>query len=456
MPITYYIGACESWTEEKLANYGGTLTWNSVECSHVYSSVVTEPTCTEDGFTTYTCSVCGDNYVDDTVEKLGHSYQDVVTEPTCLEDGFTTHTCSHCEDSYIDSYVDKLGHDYVGVETPATCTENGYTTYTCVRCEDSYIADYVDASGHSYDAVVTEPTCLEDGYTTFTCIYCEDSYIGSFVEATGHSYESVITAPTCLEQGYTTHICSRCEDSYVDNYTEPTGHSWYYASTVEPTCTKEGITIYCCANCDATNEEPIPMLSSCPTQGYSDVPGVSNWAHEGIDFCITRSIMGSTSTARLVFEPGISCTRSMIVSILYRLSGEPDVTFEAAFPDVKAGQWYSNAVIWAYHNGVVRGYDTGKFGPNDIITREQMAVILKGYTENILQQDTSASTTLNSFADCAKVKWSKDYVSWAVAVGMISGKTQQDGTVLLDPQGNASRSEVASILMRFVQNLVEA
>ncbi|MCQ2419332.1 MAG: S-layer homology domain-containing protein, partial [Clostridia bacterium] len=361
-----------------------------------------------------------------------------------------------CQDSYVGSFVEATGHSYESVITAPTCTSQGYTTHICSRCEDSYVDNYIEPTEHSYEAVITEPTCLDAGYTTYICAVCEDSYVADETEALGHDYKLVTTAATCTEPGYTDNVCTRCGDTVNIGFISPTGHSWYYASTVEPTCTKEGITIYCCANCDATNEEPIPVLSSCPTQGYSDVPGVSNWAHEGIDFCITRGIMGSTSTARLVFEPGISCTRSMIVSILYRLSGEPDVTFEAAFPDVKAGQWYSNAVIWAYHNGVVKGYDTGKFGPNDIITREQMAVILKGYTENILQQDTSASTTLDSFADCAKVKWSKDYVSWAVAVGMISGKTQQDGTVLLDPQGNASRSEVASILMRFVQNLVEA
>lgn len=413
----YYKASCEGWTENVLVNYGGKLTWIRIGCPHEYEAVVSEPTCTEHGYTTYTCSLC--------------------------------------TDSYIDDYVDELGHDYVGVVTEPTCTEQGFTTYTCSRCEDSYIDDYTELAPHDYAAVVTEPTCTEGGYTTYTCKNCPDSFVGDETEALGHSYEEVAVAPTCTEVGYTDKVCTRCGDSERIGTVAPTGHQWDH-KTVAPTCSAEGSDQWFCLKCGYTESTVIPALGSCPSSEYVDVPGTSNWAHAGIDFCIDRGIMGSTKTSRLVFEPGTSCTRAMIVSVLFRLSNEPDVDFKPVFPDVKKGTWYSDAVIWAYDNEVVKGYDTGYFGPDDVITREQLAVILKGYTENILGVYTGDSTSLDLFADCGKVKWSKDYVSWAVAVGMISGKTQKDGSVLLDPKGNASRAEVASILMRFIQNIVEA
>lgn len=93
--------------------------------------------------------------------------------------------------------------------------------------------------------------------------------------------------------------------------------------------------------------------------------------------------------------------------------------------------------------------------PNDKITRGQMAVILKGYTTTVVGKGTSESMGLAAFSDAAKVTWSKPYVQWEAAVGMISGKTQSDGKTLLDPQGNATRAEVASILMRYIQNFPE-
>ena len=114
---------------------------------HSYAEVVTPPTCTADGYTTYTCA-CGDSYIGNTVAALGHSYATVVTPPTCTTDGYTTYTCA-CGDSYIDNTVAALGHSYATVVTPPTCTADGYTTYTCA-CGDSYIGNTVAALGHSY------------------------------------------------------------------------------------------------------------------------------------------------------------------------------------------------------------------------------------------------------------------------------------------------------------------
>jgi hypothetical protein len=162
---------------------------------HSYDSVVTEPTCTEKGYTTYTCH-CGDSYVGDNVDANGHDYDAVVTDPTCTEDGYTTHTCTVCGDSYTDNKTDATGHDYAETVTDPTCTKKGYTTHTCTICGDSYTDNETDATGHDYAETVTDPTCTKKGYTTHTCTICGDSYTDNETDATGHSYDDDFDA-TC-------------------------------------------------------------------------------------------------------------------------------------------------------------------------------------------------------------------------------------------------------------------
>ena len=242
---------------------------------HSYETEETEPTCTEDGYTTYTCSRCEDTYIADEIEAAGHDYESVVTEPTCTKDGYTTYTCSVCHDAYVGDETEATGHDYESVVTEPTCTENGYTTYTCAVCQDNYISDEVAAEGHDYESVVIPPTCTEDGYTTYTCPKCEDTYIADEIEAAGHDSESVVTEPTCTENGYTTHTCSVCYDTYTDHKVEAEGHTpngdatctqdsvctvcdrllaektgHHYKHTVtRPTCVEEGYTTHTCTRC---------------------------------------------------------------------------------------------------------------------------------------------------------------------------------------------------------------
>ena len=144
---------------------------------HSYNAVVTKPTCTEAGYTTYTCSVCGDSYVADETEALGHSYNTVVTAPDCLNGGYTTYTCSVCGDSYVSDEVAPLGHSYNGEVTVPTCTEAGYTTHTCSVCGDSYVADEVAAHGHDFADATTEApkTCKVCGKTEGEKLPTEDN-----------------------------------------------------------------------------------------------------------------------------------------------------------------------------------------------------------------------------------------------------------------------------------------
>ena len=209
--------------------------------THTYKNAITAPTCTEQGYTTYTCA-CGDSYTDAYVAALGHSYDNgvITTEPTCTEVGVKTFTCAACADTYTEE-INKTGHIYESNVTAPTCTEQGYTTYTC-ECGDSYTDAYVAALGHSYDngVITTEPTCTGVGVKTFTCAACTDTYTEEINE-TGHSYESNVTPPTCTEQGYTTYTCA-CGDSYVADEIPALGHTEIVYSAVEPTCTATGLT----------------------------------------------------------------------------------------------------------------------------------------------------------------------------------------------------------------------
>ena len=197
--------------------------WAVVEISghdHIPGQAVKEnevaPTCTEQGSydEVVYCTFCGEEISREkkNVNALGHDYDAVVTNPTCTEAGYTTHTCSRCKDSYTDSTVNALGHDYDAVVTNPTCTEAGYTTHTCSRCKDSYTDSTVNALGHDYDAVVKNPTCTEAGYTTHTCSRCKDSYTDSTVNATGHTEgEWQVTVPATLTSEGTKELyCAVC------------------------------------------------------------------------------------------------------------------------------------------------------------------------------------------------------------------------------------------------------
>ena len=161
------------------------------------------------------------------ISATGHNYEAVVTAPTCTERGYTTHTCSHCGDSYVDTYVEALGHSFGEwtVTTPATCTEAGVETRTCSVCGETETR-VISATGHNYVAVVTAPTCTEKGYTTHTCSHCGDSYVDTYVDALGHSFgEWTVTTPaTCTEAGEETRTCSVCGETET-RVIAATGHN---------------------------------------------------------------------------------------------------------------------------------------------------------------------------------------------------------------------------------------
>ena len=349
--------------------------------------------------------------------------------------------------------VEAHEHSYTAVVTAPTCTAKGYTTHTC-SCGDSYVDTYVDALGHAWDngKVTKEPTETETGVKTFTCTRCSETKTEVIPPLSHkHSYDAVVTAPTCTEKGYTTHTCA-CGDSYVDTYVDALGHSWDSGKvTKQPTATETGVRTYTCTRCSATKTETIPATGSVDvTQMFTDV--TKNWAYPGIQYCVTHGIMGGMGDG--TFAPTGTTTRAQIVQILYNLEGTPAVSGTTPFTDLTAN-WYKPAILWAYQNNVVAGTSPTTFAPDQPVTREQIAVILTQYMFHVLKMErTWTPADLSTFPDGAQVSgWAKEAMQDAVALGLINGTKAPDDKVYLDPQGSATRQQVATILMNFCQNV---
>ena len=155
------------------------------------------------------------------------------------------------------------------------------------------------------------------------------------------------------------------------------------------------------------------------------------------------------------FAPNATMTRAMLVSVLWRLAGEPAPKAPNTFVDVPDGAWYTDAVTWAAENGVVSGIGGSRFDPSGFVTREQTAEILYNYAHS-KGYDVSARADLTAFPDAGSVSgWAEEALSWANAAGLING-TVRDGQTILDPQGSASRAQVAMILMNYVEHVVNA
>ncbi len=177
---------------------------------------------------------------------------------------------------------------------------------------------------------------------------------------------------------------------------------------------------------------------------FADVQN-NAWYSEAIAYVYNKGMMNGTDAGK--FEPNATTTRAMLVTMLHRLENEPAAA-AAKFSDVASGQWFSKAVAWAAANGVVNGYENGTFAPNAAITREQLAAILYRFAQ-FKGYDVSVKGNLSSFSDNAQVSdWAKEAMQWAVGAGIINGDNNA-----LKPTGNATRAEVAIMLMRYIENV---
>ena len=183
--------------------------------------------------------------------------------------------------------------------------------------------------------------------------------------------------------------------------------------------------------------------AGCPSTNFTDVEE-NGWYHPGVDFMVKNGFMNGVADD--AFDVDGNLTRAQLVTILYRIAGEPESTATNPFADVADGQWYTNAVIWAAENGIVKGVNTTTFAPNDQITREQIATILFRYAKA-----EKVEGKLAGFPDAEKVSdYAADAMAWAVEQGLINGISESDGKTYLAPQETATRAQIAVILMRYL------
>ena len=388
-------------------------------------------TCGEAGRTETICDNCGEVTATKEIPATGeHTWDNgtVTTEPTENEPGVRTFTCAVCGATKTAPIPATGAHDYQFTRTVApTCTAGGYDLYTCSGCGATEKRNPTDALGHKWDSgkVTTEPTETAPGVRTYTCTVC------------GEVKTEVIPA------------------------TGAHTHKWDAGKvTTAPTATTPGVRTYTCTICGQTKEEVIPPTGgstvcpggpSCPSYGFRDVAGPADWSHEGIDYCVRRSLMVGTGVG--TFSPNAVCSRAQIVQILYNLSGDTTDygNYYLPFTDVAPGDWFYEAVAWAYANDIVAGTSATTFAPNVDITREQMTVILYGYTAKYAPAFTGGGTSLGQFPDAGSVaNWAYAAMNWAVGNGLISG-VESYGVTYLAPQGSATRAQASAIIMRYCQ-----
>ena len=475
--VVYYTQGSHTWAAA-LKDDG---TWQGYKTGlwhgdHIaqFADTVVDPTCTKQGYTHHVCTVKGCTYapVDDTyVAATDHTWVKTQTNaPTCTEQGTAFYKCSACGATRTEK-IAALGHDLSRCDLvpDATCTQPGRAVGTCARC-GMKIDEVIPAKGHDYSyksASSTEPTCTESGRYQGTCPRCGKEY-NDTIPALGHDWgEWVVTQePTAETTGYRYHLCARCNTREGEDIPKLHEHAWNAGVvTQKPTATEPGVKTFTCTICGATKTESIPATGlpgtcpggpTCPGYAFHDMPVPADWSHEGLDYCIYRGYVAGTS-ASTVSPTGV-CTRAQLVSILYRMQGEPTTVkgyelakLRAPFDDVPRGQWYTDAIWWAKLTGVVAGTSATTFDPEGEITREQLAVILYNYPQQFAPGSIPAAGSLAGFPDAGSVSsWARTEMAWAVGNGLISG-TGSGGVAYLSPQGSATRAQVAAILMRFEQ-----
>lgn len=422
------------WTLDADGKWQGYTVSSKGACLHTgYGTTenTVPATCGEAGRVDTICSNCGEVISTKEIPATGeHTWDNgtVTTEPTENEPGVRTFTCAVCGATRTETIPATGAHDYQFTKTVApTCTADGYDLYTCSGCGATEKRNSKPALGHKWDSgkVTTEPTETAPGVRTYTCTVC------------GEVKTEVIPA------------------------TGAHTHKWDAGKvTTAPTATTPGVRTYTCTICGQTKEEVIPPTGgstvcpggpSCPSYGFRDVAGPADWSHEGIDYCVRRSLMVGTGVG--TFSPNAVCSRAQIVQILYNLSGDTTDygNYYLPFTDVAPGDWFYEAVAWAYANDIVAGTSATTFAPNVDITREQMTVILYGYTAKYAPAFTGGGTSLGQFPDAGSVaNWAYAAMNWAVGNGLISG-IESYGVTYLAPQGSATRAQASAIIMRYCQ-----
>ena len=381
---------------------------------------------------------------------------------------YTVSISTSCGSASFKVTVAEKPHVFKQVLTPATCTTEGSVVY---RCQDAGCTatfgevQTLPALGHTmthYDG--DSVTCGETGTREYWhCTVCQKYFLDAdgsqeisekdLVIAGGHTFGQPEYVWTKTENGvYTCTASVACTNENCPDY--PASNPMTEVGTVDwqikdvPTCSKPAYAVLTATFTKSpftTQTKQVEVTaSSCPSAAFSDAPDASNWAHDGIDFCISKKLMEGFPDG--TFQPDNELTRAQMVTILYREAGSPDVEVTDRFSDVSADQWFAKAVCWAAENEVVNGYTDGTFLPDNPIKRQEVAAMLY----RLEGSPAVDSSNLTSFPDYNTLQdWAKPALSWAVSVGLITG-VGHDGLSYLRPIDPATRAQFATIIMRYL------
>lgn len=396
-----FLGKDDEWGKVTIAGKNDALdsaTKNFPNHTHSYVDTVTAPTCTANGYTVHKCS-CGDTKTDSYTKLLGHSYQggicvrcgvledhkhdfkQTVTAPTCTSEGFTTYTCA-CGESYKKNYVSALEHKpELKNEKKACCLKGGYTgDEVCTVCGKVFKAGSVIlALGHSTELRNEKAaTCVNGGYTgDLVCVRCGDIIEqGRATAATGHKFFGGKCSVCDAQESGSKPVEAKSFDDVIpgtfyydavmwavkNNITKGTG-----ASTFSPGdgCTRFQIVTFLWRAC------------GCPTAAtaasFSDV-SPSDSFYEAVRWAVERGITNGTGGSS--FSPYATCTRAQIVTFLYRAAGSPTVSSGIRFFDVAPNAFCRDAVAWATERGITNGTSDTTFSPDAACTRAEVVTLL--------------------------------------------------------------------------------
>lgn len=424
------------WTKLKDGGYSATVSAKCEVCGAEekdvqaeVTSVTKDATCTEDAQITYTAkATCLGQELTETKAEvqegtaLGHKYKSEIKWSEDFKSADATFTCEACKD------VQTVKADVTTKIGDATCTTGGKVTYTAK-------AELKDKDGKVL-ATATESKTVD-------------------VQALGHDYESKFDWAKDGSSAKLTLTCKRGDDTQSVDAVVTKDES----SCVAPTCTEAGKNVFTATatyegkEYTGTKEVEVPALGHHYVDGVCDRCGAiklpftdvneGDWFYDKVAYVYHHKLM--TGTSETTFEPNATLTRAMMVQILYNKEGRPAATTNGnPYTDVPKDQWYYNAVQWAYENKITSGTSETTFEPNSEVTREQFAKFMYNYAGN-----PAVSGKLD-FVDADQVSdWAYDAMVWANQNNIILGKKKSDGSVVLDPRGNATRAEAATILMGY-------
>lgn len=425
------------WTKLKDGGYSATVSAKCEVCGAEekdvqaeVTSVTKDATCTEDAQITYTAkATCLGQELTETraaeVQEgtaLGHKYKGEIKWSEDFKSADATFTCETCKD------VQTVKADVTTKIGDATCTTGGKVTYTAK-------AELKDKNGKVL-ATATESKTVD-------------------VQALGHEYESKFDWAKDGSSAKLTLTCKRGDDTQSVDAVVTKDEK----NCVAPTCTEAGKNVFTATatyegkEYTDTKEVAVPALGHHYVDGVCDRCGAiklpftdvneGDWFYDKVVYVYHNKLM--TGTSETTFEPNATLTRAMMVQILYNKEGRPAATTNGnPYTDVPKDQWYYNAVQWAYENKITSGTSGTTFEPNSEVTREQFARFMYNYAGN-----PAVSGKLD-FVDADQVSdWAYDAMVWANQNNIILGKKKSDGSVVLDPRGNATRAEAATILMGY-------